>query len=379
MGDKMKYKKMEIESFEVIEVDESNLNIIKLNNVMLFSPPDNIDVKDPISIKGKTFLSLFHYHYHHFVIDTVAQYEYIKKYVPDLNIEFMIRESSHDWSNGMPLGNNPDLFKKYLKNKHFSTTRDVVDVGVEQHKYFEGIFDMYNIGSDKLVYSEYNDQIIFEEVYFLVDDFEFFSIDALKEVGLTEKQIPWLSDEWIRSSGSTLFESWGKMQWEKAGVAAASLFIKPMLVKDNASPKKIYISRKLANKRYLEEKKRMDSGYVDLNIESRVFNEEDTIESFFIKNGYTPVILEGMSFLDQMNLFYNATHVAGLSGSGFINMIACQTSAKILEIRALKSFHYWYNDYGVALGLNHTTIDLRGHEELNLDIMECLERYAHEV
>ena len=375
----MEYKKMDIGSFEVLKSNDTKLNIIKLKDVTLYPHPDNARDARLLHIKGKTFLSLFHYHYHHFVIDTVAQYEYIKKYVPDLNIEFMARESSHVWNNSNSKSNSPDDFKKYLKTKHFFSTKDVIDLGVEQHKYFEDIFDMYNKDCNKIIYSEYSDQIFFEEIYFTVDDFEFFSIKALKEVGLTENEIPWLSDEWTRSSGSKLFEDWEKVLWELEGIRCASKKIKQYLKKNNKSPKKIYISRQLANKRYLEEKAKLDFWAVDKNIKTRVFEKEDIIEKFFVKNGYTAVTLEGMPFLDQMNLFYNATHVASLSGSGLINMIGCDSSAKIIEIRAILSFGYCYHDYGRALGLNYKLVELRDNDQIKYILEEELDKIIDEI
>lgn len=376
----MKYKKISIGSYEIIKVKETKLNIIKLKDVTLFHNPDYNHRKDQVIIKGKTFLSLFHYHYHHFLIDTVAQYEFIKKYVPGLNIEFMARDAAYMWRKKEDLSDyDPELFIEYLKTKHFGNSIEVINTGVEQHKYFEGIFNMYNKNGNKLIYSDITDDMFFEEVYFLVDDFEFFQIESLEEVGLTGKEIPWLSPEWKRTSGAKLFESWEKILWEHDGIRCASKVIKPLLKKDPKSPKKIYISRQLANKRYIQEKAKLNFWAADKNLKSRVFEEEDQLEEFFIKNGYTSVTLEGMPFLDQMQLFYNATHVASLSGSGLVNMIGCDSETKIFEIRAIRHFGYNYHDYARALGLDTKLIDLPDAAKRNCTIEEEMAKYINEI
>jgi hypothetical protein len=376
----MEYRKLAIESYEIIKVKETNLNLIKLKNVTLFPHPTVTTKKDPVVINGKTFISLFHYHYHHFLIDTVAQYEFIKKYVPELNIEFLARDAAYLWRKKEDLSDySPQLFIDYIKTKHFGSSRDVIDLGVEQHKYFEGIFNMYNKSKNKLIYSDITDNIVFEEVYFLVDDFEFFQPQYLKEIGLTENEIPWLSPEWKTTSGSKLFESWGKLAWEHDGIRCASKVIKPLIKKDTKSPKKIYISRQLANKRYIEEKSKLDFWAVDKNLKARVFEEEDQLEDFFVKNGYTSVTLEGTPFLEQMQLFYNATHIASLSGSGLVNIIGCDVDAKIIEIRAIKQFAYNYHDYARALGLQLKLIDLPSADKRTCTIEEEMAKYIDEI
>lgn len=372
-------KKFSIKSFDVIPVKETKLNIIRLKNVRMFPQDKSFIDNESVYIPGKTFLSIFHYHYHHFFIDTVAQYEYIKKYVDNLNIEFITDDDAKSWRNENNLDRNPQLFKDYLKTKHFGYERKKIDLGVEQHKYFEGIFDYYNNDLNKLIYSSHVDNIFFEEIYFLVDDFHFFPLEDLEDVGLTGNDIPWLSKEWKATTGHVLFEYWEKILWELEGIRCASKSIRPNLVKNNLSPKKIYISRQLANKRYIQEKAKLNFWAVDKNLKARVFKKEYLIENFFVKNGYTSVTLEGMSFMDQMNLFYNATHVASLSGSGLVNMVACDENTTITEIRAIVEFGYCYHDYGRALGFNHNLVESRDNQDIKYDIQKELEKIVNEI
>ena len=44
--------------------------------------------------------------------------------------------------------------------------------------------------------------------------------------------------------------------------------------------------------------------------------------------------LENYSFLDQVNIFYNAKEVVGLHGAGFANIVFCKPNTKILELRS---------------------------------------------
>lgn len=60
----------------------------------------------------------------------------------------------------------------------------------------------------------------------------------------------------------------------------------------------------------------------------------ENIMLFLLKNGYTPVELEDMSVQDQVNLFAGITHVVGVQGAGFVNLIYCSQGVKSLELSA---------------------------------------------
>lgn len=107
------------------------------------------------------------------------------------------------------------------------------------------------------------------------------------------------------------------------------IFYKPDLLPEN----KIYISRKDARRRYVD---------------------QDDIEEYFRSIGYNIVELSGMSFLDQVKLFNSATHVAGFSGSGLTNIMFCHSGTKILEIRNKENFDpSEFHEFGIYLDLDY--------------------------
>ena len=76
---------------------------------------------------------------------------------------------------------------------------------------------------------------------------------------------------------------------------------------DKDSYKKIYISREDVNK--------MWSSLAP----SRSYPQEQTLIDYFISQGYNKVVLTDYGYIDQINILLNATHVAGLTGSGLFN------------------------------------------------------------
>lgn len=85
-----------------------------------------------------------------------------------------------------------------------------------------------------------------------------------------------------------------------------------IIVDDLDTPKKVYISRQ-------------DS------LGRRIVNENDVIKTVN-DFGYTSVILENLSFKDQIALFRNATHIIAPHGSGLVNLIFCRDGITVIEL-----------------------------------------------
>lgn len=374
----MSFSTMKADSFEIIKLNETKLNLIKLNNLSIKS---TLEMYSDMPVKyfpGKTFISIFHFHFHHFVLDTLCQYEYIKSYVPDINIEFINPFGIPTWRGADPTDMSPENFLNFLKTVHFAQSTSVIDTGVEQHKYFEDIFTIYNSENNKGIYCKESDNLLFESVYFIVDDAFFFNKQMLMDVGLTGEEIPWLSEDWQISSGSELFEKWGKLDWEDPAIILGSKKVQNYLYKTESYPKKIYVSRIAANNRYKEEMK-LNFDFNQKNYEERVFEREEEIEKYFTDRGYKSVTLEGTPLLFQLLLFHNATHIASLSGSGLVNMLGCSKDAKIIEIRALKKFGYAYARYATTLGIPHIYIDIRNTDFDNTTIEQEFSKYEDDI
>jgi hypothetical protein len=80
--------------------------------------------------------------------------------------------------------------------------------------------------------------------------------------------------------------------------------------------------RRTAAKIYLS---RRESGRYPAN--------EDAVEELMLTSGFDIVHLAGMSFLDQINLFYAATEIIGTHGAGLANLAWAQrSSTRVIEI-----------------------------------------------
>ena len=133
----------------------------------------------------------------------------------------------------------------------------------------------------------------------------------------------------------------------------------------NGSPKKIFITR--------------DSDKV------RKLTNQDEIISLLTKYDFTPVMLEKLTIAEQINLFRNATCVAGVQGAGLSNMIFMPQDSLIINL--INKNHHDTCFFNLANALNHKIImqqcetvgetDLHPqHYNLKADITE-LENYLN--
>lgn len=100
------------------------------------------------------------------------------------------------------------------------------------------------------------------------------------------------------------------------------------MVEDKASPKKIFITRRLSSS---------SQDYLIKLARSRVFRYydkhiNDALEDFFEEIGYEIIELSGMEIEDQIKYFYNATHVAGPLGTGFFNGIFSKPGTRFISV-----------------------------------------------
>jgi len=154
---------------------------------------------------------------------------------------------------------------------------------------------------------------------------------------------------------------------------------KKYLVKNNNLPKKIYFSRMKQDNRirkiyelmsndgcdgklnqddlfYLkQEESNMGGGrYLLQLIKERymLLEEETRLEKYFRSRGYEIIDPEDLSFYEQINYYYNATHVAAIRGSGLFNTIFCQPNANIFILDTAQSYEFAYLEI-CKLGTNN--------------------------
>lgn len=146
-----------------------------------------------------------------------------------------------------------------------------------------------------------------------------------------------------------------------------------MMKEDASKPKKIFITRKPVS-RYLEKNK-------DFSSISRYTPEwiDDCIEKYFIKKGYEIIDLSGMSISEQISYFYNASHVAGQMGAGFINGIFSKPGTKFECIKIHSWFYYPYeNDISKVIDAEYRILNLPDVSEIVSEeqIISHLEGYG---
>ena len=104
-------------------------------------------------------------------------------------------------------------------------------------------------------------------------------------------------------------------------------------------PDKIYIDRSdsKSNHRYLR----------------KILNETEILD-FLKKKGFSIIRLSDFTFLEQVNLFNNASQIIGLHGGGFANLTFCKPKTFVLELKSITA--------GDVIGNLARKLDLNFHE-----------------
>lgn len=125
-------------------------------------------------------------------------------------------------------------------------------------------------------------------------------------------------------------------------------FFSEFAVEDPSLPKKIFLTRKIVSEELPKHPDYDYSGNTWKKEQIRLrWNPpwvEDAIEDYFMSQGYAVVQLSGISLPDQVRLFHNVDHVAGLLGTAFYNGIFSKPGTQFIAIRTNPS--YWYNFEG---------------------------------
>lgn len=100
------------------------------------------------------------------------------------------------------------------------------------------------------------------------------------------------------------------------------------------TPSRIYISRRHASYR-------------------RILNEDETIARLS-PYGFVPIVLESLSFLEQVALFANAKAIIAPHGAGLTNTLFCNPGTQLIEIFSpdMVSVNYWV--VSNIIGLNYS-------------------------
>jgi hypothetical protein len=330
------------ESVEVIDTPDSFGKIFKLSNVSY----TNKSHTETIHVPGKTFIGLADFYIWHFLYDSIAQFCYLKTQIKDINLFFI--------APAVVEPGTKDDFLDQMKYISFHAKSDTIKEP-QPHKYFEDIFEIFV--TQEHIYNLDSVNFTFEEVYFVYDNVRYFNrVPELLHAGKHWFNIPyayWINNSWESRAHITrgVFpETW----WRSIGILEMrNIFLKKLKDVKTETPKKIFLSRKDANGRY---KERGLSPTFDRYCSDEV---DSTVEDFFVSRGYHPIVLEGMGYLEQLNYFKNATHIAGIVGSSFCQTLVCNPSAIVSQIMVNRKYDFTYQFISEMVGYHLNDIDLR--------------------
>lgn len=264
---------------------------------------ETIIYEDPVYIFDITQFAYFHLLY-----DKILQYEFIKKYVPDIKIVVVA------YSFGV--------------NSLVETL-------------YDDIFNIYKIDYKKdMIVLNNSHNVLFRQVY----NYIFEHNETLKP--FKENIGSWEA-----------FESWNApIEYKNFILAGKKNLLKTFgnLLSDEHN-KKIFVSRRIENEKRRSTSQFSGSSYY-YNTRFISLKDELMVEDFFKLMGYEIVFPESMSFRDQVILYSKASHIAGLKSSGFCNMIFSKPGTKVISINLDNDFRCWYNDLADYFGIDYVEV-----------------------
>jgi len=125
-----------------------------------------------------------------------------------------------------------------------------------------------------------------------------------------------------------------------------NILLKKVKLKKNNFPKKFYIDRSDAKS--------------NLSLTRKISNEKKVVE-VLTKNGFSSVLLGSLTFEEQVSLFNNATHIVGLHGAGFANLVFCSPKTFVLEFKP-ETAGFMYKNLAIKNNLIYKDISIIPHE-----------------
>lgn len=313
-----------------------------------------------IFMPGKYFILPTEENLWHLISEQTTQYELIKDHVPDLKI-FVL--NMYNYRLGPEPMNIEDFCFEEAKRDSFKNLA-----------YFKDFASAFV--DSPTVYHINGNNYILEEVYLIFDLRSMFKFNLFEKHGLYPY---WMQVEYQRDDGSIQYKHypWTGLDdtqsvWQRDGLIKTRERFLKIAEKDESFPKKIYISRSDATKKWL-------TGTHDKKIYIRAYTKEPKLKEYFLSKGYVEVVLSEYSYKNQLKFFYNATHVVGLCGTGLVNSFICQEGTQVIEILANGKYQFSYRYMTQIAPIKFETIDLRRDPSITADIdaraIEKLEGY----
>jgi hypothetical protein len=275
-------------SFPIYEVS----NFIPYRDYTPSSQQHEID--KTVSIKEKVFIiDILGYSHFHFIYDKIAQYEFIKKYIPDLSLYVI----SNDYHIEKDNGALQELTKFYSIPKH-----KILNINSQEAFTFTNVYFVWSTHN-----RQYSD--CFQKEYFDPwqhrDDFSFY----------------------IKTIYALLQEKFKD-------------YIAPKINKDQ----KIFISR--FKQHEVAGRKSNEARYISKD-------DEIALEKFFESKGYKIYSAEELTLSEQIELYSGSSHVAALKSSALVNTIFCKPETAIIGINLDDEYQVWYDYICIDAGLNY--------------------------
>jgi hypothetical protein len=225
--------------------------------------------------------------------------------------------------------------------------------------------------------------ILVKREYFDVNKSMDFYLDILKPFGITKEDIIVINETkptfekvyyYVTKVNSFLEkldipqgkELYNENPFFVEGYKSLRKLYSPYIEKDKQLPKKIFFTRLQKNdgirnsyKLYLEynlhggklhdQVRQGMSDYGSIQhfeqmLRERYISREEELllEDYFIKKGYTIINPENLTFFEQINYYYNATHIVSQRGAALLNTLFCDpgTNIFILDLNVDYNFPY---------------------------------------
>ena len=117
--------------------------------------------------------------------------------------------------------------------------------------------------------------------------------------------------------------------------------------------------KKIIKNNKIKRKSKLDKIYIDRSDSKNIFRtivNEKELKTFLSLNSFKIITLSKISFLKQVEIFYNASCVLGLHGAGFANIVFCRPKTKIIEIGTTKKSNNIIFSLAKANNLNYKCI-----------------------
>ena len=128
-------------------------------------------------------------------------------------------------------------------------------------------------------------------------------------------------------------------------------FLKP-IVKNKFVNEKIYLDR---GQGFLLK----NSNWHNLKDNYRLIINEEEVKSYLLSKGFQIIKSQDLSFLEQVNLFYNLKCIVTLHGAGLSNLVFCRANTKVIEIRTLDNSDIFPKVLSKLCNLRYYSISLK--------------------